>query len=706
MQTRRARLVLTAVLLATILAGCQAVEQALYPGEAALTPAAGGTAVVAPEPSAPPAEAATSQPTPNDTPMSSAAPDAALVYLLDGSVYRGATPDDPVSKAIQVPAGSSYALAGGLLATAREGALDVLDLGRGEVRSVGLAEAGLFLNERLLWSTSGRLLLHSGLVEDAEAATYGRSIELRAMDPATGEQTAMLRIPDVMGVDALRYDDAAGLVTMIPRGGDPTFRAVQIWNLAEGALVRMVDVAGESTAALSPDGRLLLTALREDGVPFLALYDLDAAEGAAPRTWQLGTGTHAMSYRWAHDGQRVAFLMREGQYPWDDSPAGLGLWVLDVTTMQAAKLADEASPLVEIVGWSPNDGSLLVRRPGADGAATYEVLNVAGGARSSLELPAGAVVLGWIEDTGAVSPLAEEDAWATRFQEAASDGAATAALVARFVVAHAGLSDEELTAQVREQLQAAGWELGLAGPQVKKVSQGLYVAQLPPNDIYILDAGRASAVAQGDRIVDVRGQGDDLGLIYAMIGASAEQPAYQLLRRQEGGGWQSVWTPAGRRDWIATDGEIAFLGEGLDHLRVTGSSFGLELEGDAFAECHACLHRRLVGQWDREGDTYVRATNLSAETDIADVYWEMSERGPYAVLHEVLRRAGLGMSVDELVADAGAIEQLRALGFLEEGVQLQAEQESADTVTFGDGEGRYVALVQAGKLVSVERLDA
>ncbi|MHB0856495.1 MAG: TolB-like translocation protein [Anaerolineae bacterium] len=709
MRTRRGRripratLVIAVALLVTTLAGCQAVQEAIYPGELGESPTAQKTSAVALEPSAIPVEGATLQPAPGGEPTAVSAWSRPVVYLLGDTLYRSGATDTPPIELAQLPAArAAHAYAYGLLAVVHDEGIDLFDLRRGEEESITLAQPNAFLNEQLHWSVSGRFLLHSGLVVDADAPTFARSVELRTVDPATGEQSAPLRISDVTGVDVLRYDDEAGQVTLVPRGGDPTFSQVRVYDVAAGTLVRTEDVPGEGTAALSPDGRFLLVPQQVNGALRLALYDLQ--EPAEPRAWPLDPHTHAVGFRWSHDIGRVAFVLREGRFPWDDSPNGLGVWVLDATTMQATLVADEPSPLAEIVGWEPDDRALLVRAPDSDRAALYEAVDVEDGTRRSLALPPGTQVLGWFDDAGVLSPLAQGDVWATRFQEAASDGEATAAVVARFAASQAGLSDEALTKRAAEYLQAAGWEPGLAGPRLQAVSAGLFVAQLPPHAIYVLDGGQAFLVAEGDLIRDVRQQGGDLGLIYATIGASAEQPTFQLLRR-EGGGWQSAWTPQGLRDWIATDGEIAFAGPGLDRLRVAGSSFGLVVEGDAFAECHACLHRLLVGYWVREGDSYVRSTELPPDAPLADVYWEMAERGPYAVLHEVLRRARVGLSLDDLLAESAVASQLSDLGFLAEGVRLEPEQESADTVFFGSDDGRYAALVQAGKLVRVERLD-
>jgi len=43
----------------------------------------------------------------------------------------------------------------------------------------------------------------------------------------------------------------------------------------------------------------------------------------------------------------------------------------------------------------------------------------------------------------------------------------------------------------------------------------------------------------------------------------------------------------------------------------------------------------------------------------------MTARTPYALLYECIHRLSKGLAVDELVADEGVVDQIRALGLLE-----------------------------------------
>jgi hypothetical protein len=232
------------------------------------------------------------------------------------------------------------------------------------------------------------------------------------------------------------------------------------------------------------------------------------------------------------------------------------------------------------------------------------------------------------------------------------------------------------------------------------------VVQLPPLAIYIIEPQRAQVVASGHVVLDARLVGDDLGLVFGVLGDGPVQPTFALLRRQADGTWQTLWLPQGQRDWIATDGEIAFAGEGLDVLQVSGSSFGLdEGEDAAFSECRACPHRQLVADWVRQGDQYVRQTQLPADAPLADALWEMTQRTPYGVVYECIRRLRLDLPVDELVANASVLAKLRDFGLATPGLRLAPTEELADRVNFAELEGtrRYSALVQGGRIIYIEQ---
>jgi len=296
------------------------------------------------------------------------------------------------------------------------------------------------------------------------------------------------------------------------------------------------------------------------------------------------------------------------------------------------------------------------------------------------------------------------DPWRARFVDARGDSHATADLVAEIVALQSEVDDQAMLSQITNYLREAGWALDYGGPSLKRLDTDVFVVQLPPTDVYLIQPQRAQLVANGQLILDARLVGDDLGLVHGVLWDGQVQPTYQLMRRNVEGLWQVVWQPLGQRDWIATDGEIAMAGEGLDRLEVSGRSFGLDVEGNPFSECRRCPQRQFVATWERQGDGYVRRTQLSTDATLDDILWEMTSPTPYSVLYESVRRLRQGEPLDILVAGAGLVSQLREAGLGAPDVRLLAEQESAESVVVvvPEPQRRYRVTVQGGRITAFE----
>jgi hypothetical protein len=596
----------------------------------------------------------------------------------------------------------------GLLAIAQGRNVDILDLRQGTLNSFQVQTTGQVDYAEVRWGSMGKTLLHLALVVDASAETFGRSVELRVISPQDGAELGKIVEPDVSGVTVLRYDEALGRILLVPRGPDPSFAEIEYYDAREGQLVGAFPAKGDGEATVSPDGRYLLTERLGDQGAQLVLYDLSKGRDTPPQTWRHPEGSHSVSHVWSPDGRYVAYLLREGRTFSDESTQGLGLWVLDIASMQAKKILEEPATASSLVGWTP-DGAYIVGHHRGEAQDEYcYMVRPGGGDRRVLALGPQAEVLGWMPMGQATSvPKVVIDPWRARFLSTVDDPAAMAEVVAQFVAAQDKATDEALSQQVREYLERAGWQLDLAGPSVKRLARGIAVAQLPPLAIHVLEAGHAQLVASGHLILDARLEGDDLGLIFGVIGASSVQPAYVLLCRQGDATWAPLWTPQGHRDWIATDGEIAFAGKGPSTLQVSGSSFGLDVgEDEVFSECHACPHRKLVAKWLRRGDTYVRQTKLKADAPLADILWEMTEREPYAIVYECLRRLRRDLPVDELVSDKSVPSQFKDLGLLGKDVRLIAEEETTHGVLFSEAtsQKRFRATVENRRVMHVERV--
>jgi hypothetical protein len=402
----------------------------------------------------------------------------------------------------------------------------------------------------------------------------------------------------------------------------------------------------------------------------------------------------------------VAYLLRDGKTYWDESSKGLGVWVLDLNTMQAKKVLDEASLTSTLVGWSPESATLLgYHRTDAKDTYFYTI-KADGSDRRTLALGEGAAVLGWMNAAeGVATNKVVVDPWPGRFQAAGKDGAAVAQVMAQYVATQANADEKALSQQVQQNLTQAGWKFDGAGPSVRRISEGAFVAYLPPMALYVLEGGRATAVASGQVVFEARLEGSDLGLIYGVQSGGGTQPAYMLLRRQADGSWKTLWTPQGQRDWVTTDGLIRFTEKGLRGVQIAGTSFGLDSGAEeVFSECRSCLHRSLSATWVREGDRYVRQTKLAANAPLEQALWEMTEQKPYAVLYECLRRARKGQNAQELAKDAAVLARLTELGLADKAVRLIAESEAKDTVLFRNAanQARYRATVQGGKVVGIE----
>ncbi|MFQ5886689.1 MAG: hypothetical protein ACE5II_05605, partial [Anaerolineae bacterium] len=191
-------------------------------------------------------------------------------------------------------------------------------------------------------------------------------------------------------------------------------------------------------------------------------------------------------------------------------------------------------------------------------------------------------------------------------------------------------------------------------------------------------------VSEGDAISDARLVRDEIGIIFAHIGASTVTPDFILLGREEDG-WRKVWPsdPEPWRDlWITADGHVSFATGDLSLLRMEGSSWGL-LEEDPFFECHACAHRFFNLLWERQGDRYLPQVTLPLDAPFYDRLWEITQPSPYASLFEFLRRlrAGDEAGALQLTSDISVVEEAKALGLDDPAVTYMVGWEPAPEET-------------------------
>lgn len=698
------------------LAGCSGVDQltdVLYPTPTAepRSPQRGPTNT--PTPTATLQEP-TKSPTLAETPSAAVSPSpepesdqrGGLVFAHDGKIYRGDYfGQDPIEVA-DVSRLEAWDFRQGLLAITDRGNLYIVDLNRGTLHSVEIE--GEIIYSHVLWSASGERLLHAAIAQDETAPTFERSVELRALNHG-GEIVGEMRIKDIGGANLLRYDDTSEQALLIPFGGDPAFTKAEYYDLESGERQRTIAIEGEGEVMVSPDGHHLLTERLDpqEGAQ-LVLYDLSTGEEKAPsQAWQHPPNSHSVSHMWSPDGEYVAYLLQDGA-SFAESSKGLGLWVLDIRSMEAEKVMEETSLSSTVVDWTPDGEYIVGYHRGTEDESHFYMIRPDGGDRRFLTVPSRGEILGWMARSDDIPAEVVIDRWRGRFEDVAGETTAMAQLAAEFVAANADADEESLSRDLGEHLKKTGWSTDKVEPRVKRLAEQMFLAQLPPFSIYLLDSGEAHFVANGHLIIDARLEDDDLGVILGTKGEEFVQPTYVLLHRQEYGTWDPLWTPQGRRDWVATDGEIEFVGSGLERLRVRGSSFGLDVdEEQIFAECHECPHRWLTATWRRTDGAYERESDLPSGASLSEIFWEMTERTPYALLHECLRRLRKELPVDELVATPQAANQIRTLGLLEEETRLVAERETEDGVYFSDVEtGRaFHALARDEQLLRVERVE-
>lgn len=615
----------------------------------------------------------------------------------DGLILYGGPRGETLSQIAQLELTESWDFCAGRLIMAEGSLVQMIDLVQGNHWSQAIGADGEVVHSDVLWGREGKHLLYFRVTQNDAA----RRVELRALDSSTGAVIATRDLADGIRATPLYYDDVQNEVSLVVQGEKGESKALEVVSLQQDDSAASYPVRGRLPVSLDRDAhQVAYLALNKTSVCTQEVSNEDSAQCTALPEGQMPT-----SYAWSSRGDQLALMLQPQPGGDAGAPSDAGLWVLSLDDRNLHQVLAHEGPMSEVLGWSPADEMILARHSGGDIPDHVYLIRPDGGDRRILPSSERIIPLGWMPSRAPNAPEVQLDPWVVRFASQAADAQALADTTAQWLATTEAQSDTELTKLLRDYVETAGWQTDLAGPQVVRVSEGLHVAQLPPLAIYVCEQGRAYAIASGHLIQDVRQDGDHLGMIYATIGASSVNPDFVLAER-DAQGWRVAWTPQGQRYWIATDGEISFVSQRLNRLVVRGSSFGLDLDGgDPFRECHACLHRWLQAEWVRTDSTYTLAMEGAASKPRDEVLWALTDRTPYAVLHETIRRMRIGKSATEL-ADAQAQTHLRELGLLDPQRVLVGEQETAETVIFSDleTEKRYRAEVRQGRLVSVTRM--
>ena len=137
------------------------------------------------------------------------------------------------------------------------------------------------------------------------------------------------------------------------------------------------DPAGGADAAISADGRFILTSSRRGGVSAIWMYTI------ADRTWsQITDGKGEDSEpSWSPDSRRAVFVSRRG--------GQTDLWIVDIATRALKRLTDDAVE-EEYPAWSP-DGLLIVFTGGPWKNRNFFVVDPEGGPPRAVLVEAGNV---------------------------------------------------------------------------------------------------------------------------------------------------------------------------------------------------------------------------------------------------------------------------------------------------------------------------
>ncbi len=230
----------------------------------------------------------------------------------------------------------------------------------------------------------------------------------------------------------------------------------------------------------------------------------------------------------------------------------------------------------------------------------------------------------------------------------------------------------------------------------------------PPNApttllLFWPESGASRSQRLGDEIYPLAARlatserGAELGLIVGNVGGHTLYPQF-ILWRAVGERWRPLWSSVGQPGWRSTDGSVQFVGDGLDGLQVQGTSYLLDPPDQAvFDECHACLHREFVSQWQRQGDAYALSEQHSVST-------------PYAALWEFLSRLRrYDLSGARQLADDVAFGQALTLGLAQATTPWQATApESEAVIELRGPTGTFRATMtqqeQGWRVQSLERL--
>lgn len=355
----------------------------------------------------PPTETRLPTPTVTATPGPTITGQGRLIYLLGSKVYGGGFSGDNAREIAALGEGQviSPRLRGNRMAYLLGLELRLLDLRRGSATTLFTLPEGAILDTfDLCWSVGGEAIAYTVAYEDPEALTFGRSVEVGVVDLPTGEHRLVARLKDSFLATLLGYNDASGELFLVPRGAEPSFEEIAVYDgWRRDRVIESIPIEGDAMpdqSVLSPElSRLALASLdSEAGTGQILVYDLTVAQPTA-QLLELPPGTHARYFIWSPDGQRLAYFLLSGVAYGDEVTEARGLWVWDLSDEGTMQVAEEGSPFSGPVAWSLAGDAILAFHY-EEGEGYYYLASRDGSVVMRLDITSEARALGWAPEGG------------------------------------------------------------------------------------------------------------------------------------------------------------------------------------------------------------------------------------------------------------------------------------------------------------------
>lgn len=368
-----------------VISACGAQTATPAPTSAPLPPAT-ALPTVAPAP--------TSVPLPNSAPEPTAQPVPVpeLYYIDQGSVFAQAIDGMPRKVASLSGTVLDATLVGDTLLVLRDTGLERIHLPDGAASTVQTFTPVAGPGSSLLL-TRDQTIFYAAHVDDAQAV-FGKTL-IGSYDVARGTATTLLTADGSARPLGLT-PDGAGLY-LLPVGGDPSFGQVQVIDVRTGAVRAELAVEGEGMPVVSPDGRRLVVPARRfsasdpnaEPASLLYLYDLTQQPVTRQEIVPPQAPSAANSLFWSPDSRAFYFALGAGNIY--ELTTSYGLWVYDIASSKASKLAD-VDVLNTFFGGQTHSDVALLRRTMTQES---QLIDLATGAATPFAIAPSAMIAGW-----------------------------------------------------------------------------------------------------------------------------------------------------------------------------------------------------------------------------------------------------------------------------------------------------------------------